>query len=343
MINLEAVFRLPSSVNHYNKRNFSILALFIACSLLVSACFSPLGKEEAGTITIDLGGASDRAAALDKWSPLVYPEIFDLIEYRALFSGNGGTVTHTARGGSVITVAITPGTWNIEVQATVNGERYGRGTGSAEVKAGQANSARIQMYQWYYELGDRGPGGGIIFYRDLGGFTVTGYGTPGDTGYFAPYTAHYLEVAPANAGPNQRWGLASGDTEIGNGLTTYYQTSEVNTHISTGFIGNGRRDTQIIISELGIGTYAARSASAYTTASGHNDWFLPSITELNFLYQSGSAVSGMPTSGIFWSSSQGRLGTTPVGLFALYQSFTSNTFNHALKTTLHSVRAIRAF
>ena len=40
-----------------------------------------------------------------------------------------------------------------------------------------------------YAVGDTGPGGGIIFYVSIAGFTVTGTGS---------FTAHYLEAAPVN-------------------------------------------------------------------------------------------------------------------------------------------------
>ena len=201
-----------------------------------------------------------------------------------------------------------------------------------------------------YEIGEEGPAGGIIFYVADGedgrtlGFTVLGNGSDSslvgiDVG-FSQYKAHYLEVAPATpAIANQRWGLASGNTEIGNGLTNYANLTAVNTAISDGVIGNGRKDTQIIIAhpQLENAEFAARSASEYKTESGHTDWFLPSITELNLLFQSTSTVSGMPTIGYFFSSSQYNSDN------AWGQSFGGGSRGYFDKSNNYSVRAVRAF
>ncbi|MCL2065879.1 MAG: DUF1566 domain-containing protein [Treponema sp.] len=191
-----------------------------------------------------------------------------------------------------------------------------------------------------YTIGDTGPGEGKIFYIADDGFDVEGY--TGTTGSFAGYTAHYLEVAPANASDPICWGLATLDdnTEIGNGLTTYANDVAADNAISNGIIGNGRKDTQIIIAEMGSSLeYAARSASEYTTDSGHTDWFLPSITEFNLLYQSTSTVSGMPTSGNFWSSSQlDKWQAWYQNFFFCNQQFTAKN-----SSTSITVRAVRAF
>ena len=193
-----------------------------------------------------------------------------------------------------------------------------------------------------YEVGDTGPGGGKIFYKSVAGFTVQGYS--GGSGSFASYTAHYLEVAPGNAADsNIVWGFGEGDTVI-DGVSSYTNNSAVNTALSNGEIGNGRKDTQIIIAEFGTdAVYAARSASEYTTTSGHTDWFLPSITELRLLYQSTSAVSGID-SGTFWSSSQLPDTSGTYANTAWQLNFSSNQINPSNKSIFsYSVRAIRAF
>ena len=185
-----------------------------------------------------------------------------------------------------------------------------------------------------YALGDTGPGGGKIFYIAPAGFTVEGY--TGTTGSFPEYTAHYLEVAPENAVASpQQWSL---DFTLITGLTSYANTDELNAAIAAGVTGNGRKDTQIIIAELGTNVeYAARSASTYTTDSGHTDWFLPSVTELNLLYQSGSAISDMPDD-IFWSSS------VSTGSMVWIQFFSDGYLHEQIPDNpVAAVRSVRAF
>ena len=188
-----------------------------------------------------------------------------------------------------------------------------------------------------YNIGDTGPGGGIIFYVADGqadrplGFTVEGY--TGTTGSFASYTAHYLEAAPEDSGTAQ-WG-ANGI--LIPGVTTFTSSS----HADYNKIGNGRKDTLTIAAYL-TGAYletgiAAQIASAATFGS-QNDWFMPSSGELNLLYQQRNLAGIGITSGWFWSSSQYNAN------YAWGQNFDSgfrgsnNSKNYGL-----NVRAVRAF
>jgi len=183
-------------------------------------------------------------------------------------------------------------------------------------------------------LGDTGPGGGIIFYVADGlegrplGFTVEGYN--GATGSFASYTAHYLEVAPSDSSSSAKWG--GSDTEI-SGVTTFLLDSDADAYK----IGNGRKDTQIIVAHLAANiTEKDRAAQLAAGADfgGKNDWFLPSSGELNLLYTSG--ISGI-TSGRFLSSSQHNI------YYAWNQMFDDGTRNAVFKTFDYAVRAVRAF
>jgi hypothetical protein len=174
-----------------------------------------------------------------------------------------------------------------------------------------------------YKVGDRGPGGGIIFYYNAQGFTVqAGQG-------FAAYTAHYLEVAPSDQSASAQWGGRG--TTVPN-VTNYTQPTDSLARA----IGNGRRDTALIVSQLGTGeTGRAAQLAAAFRGGGQSDWFLPSIGELFALYQSG--VSGM-TSGVYWSSSQQNANG-----WRLSFSGNVNTPLTAAKTVESRVRAIRAF
>lgn len=101
-----------------------------------------------------------------------------------------------------------------------------------------------------YEIGDMGPGGGIVFY-------VTDAGE------------HGLEAATENAGTGTRWN---------NGYSTITAASAVIT-------GYGDQNTSTIIAAQGADetSYAAGLAASYNDG-GFTDWFLPSREELNLMY-----------------------------------------------------------
>jgi len=101
-----------------------------------------------------------------------------------------------------------------------------------------------------YNLGDSGPGGGIVFYdqgSDIGGW-------------------RYLEAAPNDIGSG--WCMP----------TSLFQTGANGTSI-----GTGKANTATVVAAFGAGTYAAAACQAYA-GGGYNDWFLPSKDELNRIY-----------------------------------------------------------
>ena len=133
-----------------------------------------------------------------------------------------------------------------------------------------------------YHIGDKGPGGGIIFYRSAKGFTDT----------YSGKTHHFLEVAPDEM-PGLEW--ATFATPAG-----YYEVSGTGTAI-----GTGRKNTDVIIKcvndNAGTPSSDCRAADACRqyTSGGKTDWFLPSIDELQALYKSGLLTG----SNYYWSSS----------------------------------------
>jgi len=197
------------------------------------------------------------------------------------------------------------------------------------------NGSGVLVGKTIYDIGGTGPAGGIIFYRNPNGFTVQGYGSPSDEGYFAPYTAYYLEAAPENESGTSQWGAFG--TLIAD-VTIFIGTSDSKASL----IGNGRKDTRIIINHLGTSeTGRAAQVCAGKSLSVYTDWFLPSLGELNEFYklkgQAGVPQAGIPTTGQFWSSSQGNLD------YAWVQNFDDGDQGASLKDYSGSVRAIRAF
>ena len=125
-----------------------------------------------------------------------------------------------------------------------------------------------------YNIGDTGPGGGKIFYRN-----ETAFGT----------NWHYLEAAPNNQGTGVKWSNTPVDVTSATATT----------------IGTGKANTDAIIAAHPSDTISNNAAKAANiTIGSKNDWFLPSKDELNELYEQRS-IFGI-TTGYFWSSSQGN-------------------------------------
>ena len=215
-------------------------------------------------------------------------------------------------------------------------------TGGTEVTA--ATSVTITTNQTLYagwtfntsthNIGATGPGTGIIFYIADGqagrtlGFSMDGYGNPGDTGYFESYTAYYLEAATSDSGTAE-WGAYG--IEISGVTTITYLTDSLATKI-----GNGRKDTLTIVTHLGTSETVRAAQIASASSGGKDDWFLPSLGELYWLYQN-KGTAGITIIGTYWSSSQANT------ISAWYQLFSGGYQVAYTKVTTFDVRAIRAF
>lgn len=161
-------------------------------------------------------------------------------------------------------------------------------------------------YNFLYEVGDIGPGGGIIYYVADGrygpqylGFEVEGVTIEGTYAYlsFEPYTAYYLEAAPSNSSDHTQWG------DPGTLIDRVTTNTDDNLVLEAGFVG--RKDTMLIVAHMeskGIENTAAQLCFA-ATYGGKDDWFLPGLGEL-LVYWGSSVTEQKPTSGGYWSSSQ---------------------------------------
>ena len=124
-----------------------------------------------------------------------------------------------------------------------------------------------------YNLGDRGPAGGIVFYdkgNDSGGW-------------------RYLEAAPADL------------TKI------QWQSSSTDVSGTKDTIGSGKENTQMTI------RYNVRPAMLCQQYSlgGYQDWFLPSKAELDLMYMNLKVIRDMGnfSSDWYWSSTQASYST----------------------------------
>ncbi|GHU46039.1 hypothetical protein FACS1894190_18120 [Spirochaetia bacterium] len=112
-------------------------------------------------------------------------------------------------------------------------------------------------------------------------------------------------------------------------------------------IGNGKRNTQIIVEFLNQAEEtmkAAQVANAYKYG-GFNDWFLPSIDELDLMYKNLKAKSlGGFQSGYYWSSSTEGPYQARCQRFSNGEQSGSHSWDgDANRSNSHLVRPIRQF
>jgi hypothetical protein len=194
--------------------------------------------------------------------------------------------------------------------------------GDAEVsinKSGiESGEKNITLSDITYSIGDPGPAGGIICYIDQMGFTVNNV------------TCHYLEAAPADIGP-LAWASAANIPPANGGTGSWLSIFGTQAAIA-----RGAANTAAILA-ADPDAPAAKACADYGNNTVYDDWFLPSMDELNEMYQNKEVISGFGT-GYYWSSTQSSSYNARILRFSDgAQIFIGN------KNVLYPVRPIRAF
>jgi len=115
-------------------------------------------------------------------------------------------------------------------------------------------------------LGDPGPAGGIIFYIDTTGFTITDDGS----------TAYYLEAAPDSMETRLTWASLEFIPPSSGGTGDWLDIPGTGTAI-----GTGRKNTALILAEDAAAPAALACKNFFVEGyEAYNDWFLPSYNEL---------------------------------------------------------------
>ena len=212
-----------------------------------------------------------------------------------------------------------------------------------------------------YEVGDRGPGGGIVFYVSASNFTSTG--STCDT------ACKYLEVAPAtwqSAGASvaddatYAWSNNTSSTTGQNRTTVGIESGFANEKFNWK-IGQGFYNTSVMKVSLATSTAQAK-VLAYAGDSTAGQWFIPSMNELNELckYARGQTtgvltVACVTGSGTFKSTT--NAGSDRGGFknsvysssseedayYARTQNFANGTVGSGTKSVNRYFRPIRAF
>ena len=138
-----------------------------------------------------------------------------------------------------------------------------------------------------YKVGDIGPGGGIVFYKNSSGFSV-------DNGSGESKICHYLEVSKEDVGCAS-WAprsltAASASTRYG--------------------IGEGMAATQDILNSAGKTKLTSENCAAYacskyrTSTTKAGDWFLPTSDEIRLIFKNLSPEKiDINNTEFYWSSS----------------------------------------
>ena len=167
---------------------------------------------------------------------------------------------------------------------------------------GAETSAKIEITIEQYNIGDS-YAGGIIFYVDS-------------------TFLHGLICAENDQSENAPWGCQGTAISGADGTT----------------IGTGVQNTNDIMTGCTSTGIAARICSNLEL-NGYDDWFLPSIDELNLIYTNihTKTLGSFSITGFYWSSTEYLASTAHI------VDFNNGFLNHYSKNDLGCVRAIRAF
>ena len=100
--------------------------------------------------------------------------------------------------------------------------------------------------------------------------------------------------------------IVSASDQVTDGIKWYNDTYSYKTGATESNSGSGQRNTDKIIAAQGTASYAAYACDDLVIDE-YSDWFLPSIGELELLYENRVAIGG-GMEGVYWSSTEYELG-----------------------------------
>jgi hypothetical protein len=141
---------------------------------------------------------------------------------------------------------------------------------------------------------------------------------PTDIGYIAGET-HGLIAAPSDQSTGIQW----------------YNGTNIITNATGSALGKGYANTDSIVKVQGVGSYAAKLCSDLVLG-GYSDWYLPSLFELNLLYQQKNVIGGF-VNDFYWSSTEQDKNS------AYGENFSDGYQHSYFKLDALYIRAVRAF
>jgi len=191
------------------------------------------------------------------------------------FTSASGSVTNSGYGTTSTTLTLT-----LTTPAIVSTSLFKFTVESAKTTCATGGTCNV---------GDTGPGGGIVFYKAVSAFAC---------GPSRTNSCTYLEAAPAT------WsgGADSALSISWSGNTTQSVGSSGGDTATATAIGWGYRNTLAAVAQSNSANKVITLARAFN-GGGLSDWFVPSKDELAQLYASRAIVPGLK-SGSYWSSSE---------------------------------------
>ena len=170
----------------------------------------------------------------------------------------------------------------------------------------------------YYNDSDAtGPAGGYIFYK---ADTVQTSTYKDKDGNDVTYTWQYLEAAPEDASASSvffgYYRLRGNSTTVQSNIDTSITKDDHSTYNGNAAVGQGRLNTSLLVNAMGSAAYSSESSGIDTTSiyaaklcddytyGGYDDWFLPSIEELRYMYENLKSKSIGTWSDYYWSSTE---------------------------------------
>lgn len=133
---------------------------------------------------------------------------------------------------------------------------------------------------------------------------------------------------------NEPHGLIVSASDIGNPVK-WMNDAYTTTNATEESYGAGESNTQLIVENQGIGSYAAKVCFDLVI-DGYDDWYLPSQVELNIIYVNRDSL-GVFSNDLYWCS-------TEYGLeHAQAQNLWGGTQQPRNKDTFFPIRAVRNF
>ena len=284
---------------------------------------------------IQLGGYVDGEYEESGLAQLNWSFVAGSVTYSVTYNGNTSTSgavpsdTGSYQSGDVVTVASNSGTLAKTGYAfdgwcttqSVAGAACS-GTSQAEASTFTITGDSTLYAQWTapaeWIVGETGPGGGTIFYVNMG--------RPVGSQYFEAACAGWSDGTCGGSDltdPEAEWGCSGSSIQGADGTA----------------IGTGEQNTTEIVAGCAISEIAA--SLAYDLTLGvQSDWFLPSSDELYWMYtnlHSASPPLGGFSSGTYWSSYE------YADDYAWYQHFTSGSQGSTSKANPFYVRPVRSF